>query len=71
MWVYNATPEVDAQSNYPLILGASFPLLLLSLTTVGARLYVRFRTVRGIGADDWAVVIALVRCYSITRSHLN
>ncbi|ESZ91556.1 hypothetical protein SBOR_8057 [Sclerotinia borealis F-4128] len=58
LWVYNSTPEVNAQSNYPLILGVSSPLLLLMLITVGTRLYVRVRTVRGIGADDWAVVIA-------------
>lgn len=60
LWVYNSTPEVDAQSNYPSILGASFPLLVLMLITVGTRLYVRVRTVRGIGADDWAVFIAAV-----------
>lgn len=60
LWVYNSTPEVNAQSNYPTILGASFPILVLMLITVGARLYVRVRTVRGIGADDWAVVIAAV-----------
>ncbi|TEY59728.1 hypothetical protein BOTCAL_0187g00020 [Botryotinia calthae] len=60
LWVYNSTPEVNAQSNYPTILGASFPILVLMLITVGARLYVRVRTVRGIGADDWAVVIAAI-----------
>ncbi|KAI9647782.1 hypothetical protein NHQ30_004170 [Ciborinia camelliae] len=58
LWVYNSTPNVNAQSNYPLILGVSFPLLLLMLATVGTRLYVRVRTVRGIGADDWTIVVA-------------
>ncbi|EDO02529.1 hypothetical protein SS1G_05005 [Sclerotinia sclerotiorum 1980 UF-70] len=61
LWVYNSTPEINAQSNYPLILEASFPLLVLMLITVGTRLYVRVRTVRGIGADDWAVVTAAVQ----------
>ncbi|KAF7889618.1 uncharacterized protein EAF02_002033 [Botrytis sinoallii] len=60
LWVYNSTPEVNSQSNYPSILGASFPLLVLMLITVGTRLYVRVRTVRGIGADDWAVFIAAI-----------
>ncbi|APA11569.1 hypothetical protein sscle_08g063390 [Sclerotinia sclerotiorum 1980 UF-70] len=60
LWVYNSTPEINAQSNYPLILEASFPLLVLMLITVGTRLYVRVRTVRGIGADDWAVVTAAI-----------
>ncbi|TGO47264.1 hypothetical protein BCON_0286g00070 [Botryotinia convoluta] len=61
LWVYNSTPEVNAQSNYPSILGASFPLLVLMLITVGTRLYVRVRTVRGVGADDWAVFIAAIK----------
>ncbi|KAM3075385.1 hypothetical protein ACMFMG_007176 [Clarireedia jacksonii] len=58
MWVYNATPEVNAASNYPTILGVSIPILLLMVVTVLTRLWVRLRTVRGIGADDWAIFAA-------------
>jgi hypothetical protein len=58
MWVYNASPEVNAASNYPTILGVSIPILLLMVVTVLARLWVRLRTVRGIGADDWAIFAA-------------
>lgn len=60
MWVYNSTPEVNAASNYPTILGVSIPILILMLITVCTRFWVRVRTVRGIGADDWAVLAAAV-----------
>lgn len=59
-WIYNATPEVISESNYPLILESTIPLLVLMVLTVSTRLYVRLRTVRGIGADDWSVVVAAV-----------
>lgn len=60
MYVINASPEVNAQSNYPLILGVSIPLLLLMLTVVGLRIYVRVSILRRPGPDDWCVVAAAV-----------
>lgn len=60
MYVVNASPEVDAQSNYPLILGVSIPLVLLMTIVVGLRLYVRVSILRRPGPDDWCIVAAAV-----------
>lgn len=60
MYVVNASPEVDAQSNYPLILGVSIPLLILMLTVVGLRIYVRVSILRRPGPDDWCIAVAAV-----------
>ncbi|KAB8295261.1 hypothetical protein EYC80_007172 [Monilinia laxa] len=60
LWVYNSTPDANAESEYVLILGGTIPLLLFTAITVSGRLYVRIRTVRGIGADDWIIVVTMV-----------
>ncbi|CAG8981129.1 hypothetical protein HYALB_00005844 [Hymenoscyphus albidus] len=60
MYVINASPEVDAQSNYPLILGVTIPLLVLMLTVVVLRIYVRVSILRSPGPDDWCIAVAAV-----------
>lgn len=60
LWVYNSTADVNAESEYVLLLAGTIPLLLFTTITVGGRLYVRIRTVRGIGVDDWIIVVTMV-----------
>ncbi|KAA8569607.1 hypothetical protein EYC84_001216 [Monilinia fructicola] len=59
LWVYNSTADVNAESEYVLLLAGTIPLLLFTTITVGGRLYVRIRTVRGIGVDDWIIVVTM------------
>ncbi|EFQ25973.1 ATP synthase F0 [Colletotrichum graminicola M1.001] len=65
-WVVNATPEVEAISQWPTIIGVTCVLSFLSVTIVGSRLWIRY-TARGLAADDCmsalSVVFALI--YSI------
>lgn len=66
VWVYNASPAVNAESNYPTIIGVSIPLLVLMLIVVCLRLYVRLRMVNFAGLDDWVIVAGAV-CRSFPR----
>lgn len=61
MWVHNATPEINAKSDYPTILGVSLPLCSLMLVIVCLRLYVRIGMLKRPGPDDWCIVAAAVR----------
>jgi hypothetical protein len=69
MWVYNASPEINAQSDYPLILGVSIPLAALMLVIVCLRLYVRLVMLKRPGIDDWCVVAAAVRICLFPPDH--
>ncbi|QSZ36825.1 hypothetical protein DSL72_006708 [Monilinia vaccinii-corymbosi] len=60
VWVYNSTPDVSAASHHLLIFKATTPLVVVMIIMVITRLYVKIRTVRGVGADDWTLVIAAV-----------
>lgn len=66
VWVVNATPEVDAQSQWVLIFAVCMVLSVLSIATVCARLWIRGKA-RGFAGDDYmsglSMVFALV--YSI------
>ena len=59
-WVYNASPAIEAQSNYPTIVGVSVPLLLLMIFVVVLRLYVRVKMLKRPGPDDWFIIGAAV-----------
>ncbi|KAH8896704.1 integral membrane protein [Thozetella sp. PMI_491] len=65
-WVINASEEVDAQSQWQSILAVCLVLSTLSIATVSARLWIRYKA-RGMAADDWfafaAMMFALI--YSI------
>ncbi|KAK1765295.1 integral membrane protein [Phialemonium atrogriseum] len=65
-WVQNATPEVDAQSEYPTIIAVCSVLSVLSIATVSTRLWIRFSGY-GLWADDWfsALSMTFALIYSI------
>ncbi|KAF7596976.1 hypothetical protein BBP40_011342 [Aspergillus hancockii] len=59
MWVYNVTPEVNAVSKYPTILGVCFSLTALMIIVVSLRIYVRFRA-RRMAADDYVMIVTML-----------
>ncbi|KAL1972578.1 hypothetical protein VTN31DRAFT_6992 [Thermomyces dupontii] len=66
-WVYNATPEQNAMSNYPTVIAVCVALTVLMTGTVSTRLLVR--TYQGrIGADDYIVLVGMI--FSIVYSSL-
>ena len=58
-WVENATPEVEALSQWPTILAVCLVLSFLSIVTVSMRLWIRFKA-RGLAADDWMASLSMV-----------
>ena len=58
-WVANATPEVEALSQWPLIITVCSVLSVLSIATVSARLWVRFKA-HGLAADDYMAALSMV-----------
>lgn len=59
-WVYNASPEAEAASQWQLILGISLALTILMVIVVSLRLMVRAQASR-LGAADWVMVMSMVR----------
>lgn len=59
VWVANATPEVDAQSQWVTIMVVCLVLSVLSIATVCARLWVRGKG-RGLGGDDYMSALSMV-----------
>ncbi|KAJ3961622.1 hypothetical protein N0V92_001674 [Colletotrichum tropicale] len=58
-WVLNATPEVEAISQWPTIIAICTVLSVLSVLIVGSRLYIR-HTARGLASDDWMSLLSVV-----------
>ncbi|PLB52388.1 integral membrane protein [Aspergillus steynii IBT 23096] len=58
-WVHNATAEVNAQSNYPTILGVCFSLTGAMMVVVCLRLYIRIRA-RRMAADDYVMIVTML-----------
>ncbi|GLI77980.1 hypothetical protein PoHVEF18_006277 [Penicillium ochrochloron] len=58
-WVYNASPEVEAASQYPVILGVCISLTILMIITVCLRLYVRAQASR-LGSADYVMVVSML-----------
>ncbi|PKX96197.1 uncharacterized protein P174DRAFT_388153 [Aspergillus novofumigatus IBT 16806] len=58
-WVHNASPEIDAQSRYPVILGVCITLTLLMVITVCLRLFVRIKLGR-FDAADYVMVFGMI-----------
>lgn len=56
-WVYNATPEVEAASQYRLILAVCISLTVLMVIVVCLRLGMRASR---IGASDYVMVVGMV-----------
>jgi hypothetical protein len=59
-WVYNASPAVNAESNYPTILGVSITLVVLMAVVVCLRFYVRGHMLKVVGLDDWVIAAGSV-----------
>jgi hypothetical protein len=59
-WVYNASPAVNTESNYPTILGVSITLVLLMFIVVCLRFYVRGHMLKLVGRDDWVIAAGAV-----------
>lgn len=59
MWVYNASPAVNAASQYKVILGVCLSLTVLMVMTVGMRLVIRARNSR-LAAADYVMVVGMV-----------
>lgn len=57
-WVDNASPEVNAESQYPMIIAICATLSFLSISVFGARLWVRFKN-HGLAADDWVAALSV------------
>ncbi|KAJ5162504.1 hypothetical protein N7492_007896 [Penicillium capsulatum] len=66
-WVHNASPEAEAASQYPEILGVCLALTILMVITVILRLLVRAQASR-LGAADWVMVVSMV--FSVIYSAL-
>ncbi|KAJ6078796.1 hypothetical protein N7467_008549 [Penicillium canescens] len=66
-WVYNATPEVEAMSQYRLILGVCLSLTVLMVVIVSLRLFVRAQSGR-LAAADWVMAGSMI--FSIIYSAL-
>ena len=58
-WVFNATPEVEAASQYRLLLAVILALTLIMIVTVCLRLYVRARAGR-LAAADYVMIGSMV-----------
>ncbi|PWY84765.1 integral membrane protein [Aspergillus heteromorphus CBS 117.55] len=66
-WVHHASPAVEAESQYRLILGVCLGLTLLMVTTVCLRLAIRFHA-RRLEASDYVMVVTMI--FSIIYSAL-
>ncbi|OQE07298.1 hypothetical protein PENVUL_c014G06751 [Penicillium vulpinum] len=58
-WVHNASPEVEAASQYRLILGICLSLTILMVFTVSMRLFLRARASRW-AAADYVMVVSMI-----------
>ncbi|CAM1501409.1 Fc.00g105710.m01.CDS01 [Cosmosporella sp. VM-42] len=58
-WVINATPEVNAESQYATIIAICIVLSVFSSAVVLARLYVRFHA-RRLASDDWMSTVSMI-----------
>ncbi|GJP98480.1 integral membrane protein [Aspergillus niger] len=66
-WVHHASPEVEAESQYRLILGVCLGLTLLMIITVCLRLAIRFNA-RRLEASDFVMLVTMI--FSIIYSAL-
>jgi len=60
VWVQNASPEVDAASDYPTIIAVCVSVTLFMMFIVGLRIYVRAIMIKMMGIDDWIVIFSAV-----------
>lgn len=58
-WVVNATPEVDAASNWRTIVTVCVVLGVVAMIIAGMRIHVRAKA-RGMEADDWMATLSII-----------
>ena len=58
-WVANATPEVDAASQWRTIITVCVVLGVAAAVIAGMRVWVRARA-RGMEADDWMALLSII-----------
>lgn len=61
MWVIGATPALEAQSRYPMIVTVICVVTGIMCITVGIRAWVRAHIVKNVGVDDWILFASAVR----------
>lgn len=59
-WVHNASPEVDAESQWPTIVAVCIALTFVMTVTVGLRGYTRAIMLKTLWADDWVILFSAV-----------
>jgi hypothetical protein len=57
-WVHNASPEVNAQSQWHLIFGVCVSLTTIMVITVSLRMYVRGRILHSLDIDDYVIMFS-------------
>ncbi|AEO69710.1 cbe84c1b-8afc-430f-a1ad-a8243fd95804 [Thermothielavioides terrestris] len=58
-WVDNATPEIDAQSDWRTIVAICSVISAFSIAVVSTRLWIRHKN-HGLAADDWMATLSMV-----------
>lgn len=58
-WIENATPELEAQSQYKTVIIICSVLSAVSIAIVCARLWIRHKN-HGLAADDWLATVSMV-----------
>lgn len=71
-WVQNASPEVAAQSEWPLIVAVCIALSSIMTICVSLRLYVRACMIKSLGIDDYVMIFSMVSTLAECQStHIN
>lgn len=60
MWVYNASPAIEAESQYGKIVAVSITLTVIMSVIVFLRGYVRAVMLKAVGLDDWVILFGAV-----------
>lgn len=69
-WVENARPEIEAESQWPMIVAVCVVLTVAMASTVGLRLYVRIRMIKSVGIDDYVMLASMVKVYCSQNSSI-
>lgn len=67
-WVQNASPEVDAASNYPTIISVCLSMTIFMTAVVSLRIYVRAILLKLMGLDDWTIIFSAVSLQIASQS---
>lgn len=65
VWVHNASPELNVQSQWPTIVAVCVTLTALMSITVLTRLYVRSWMIKSVGIDDYVMLFSMVSVIKI------